>query len=1486
MFAGTRDNVQNQSWSEDQDSGSIHSFYDITANPLDKQASGSKSDKRRRLMLESSVDSSIQVRASLLKSDKRKQLISQGGVNNECMNNLLGCELQAGTSKIGQASYQKSIQGTVHDYSDVGDKIYCCCYCNALFWRNESKKQSSNNKPPVFTHCCREGKICLPPEPDTPEFLDKLLDPSKNSLFRANIRIYNSMFNFTSMGGKVDHSVNNGSGPYVFRISGQVCHLMGSLLPPDGECPKFAQLYIYDTCNEVLNRMRAADPEMTNDTLDPNIVRKLTMMFNEINEVAKYFRNIKSMYQAKALPSLHMSILDQQISDGRQYEQPASEEISGLIVGDIGLFYSERDIVSRLHDGRLQRITKLCPKYMSLQYPILFPYGQDGFSLNLKLRLTVTDSDKKRERISMRSYYAYRIQERTNENGTLLKGGRLFQQFLVDCYATVEEDRLDYVRNNQASLRSEVLKGMYDAVSRGENDARNIGQKVILPSSFTGSPRYMINNYQDAMAICRQYGNPDLFITFTCNVKWPEIIREFEKKSGYKADDRPDIISRIFKIKQDDLIAFIKSGEPFGEVEAAELPNKSLDPQLYEIVTQFMIHGPCGNLNVRSPCMQNGKCSKHFPKAYQTTTLFETGTVPLYRRRPNVDNLFVKNGVNIDNSFVVPYNKMLLLKYKAHINVESCSHSMLIKYLFKYINKGPDRARVVLQDNMNDEIKTYLNCRYLSPPEAVWRLFEYPIHSRHPAVQRLPVHLPFQQNVVFNESQQLESIVRYTMSKDTMLTAWFKANVDYPEARSLTYAEFPSKFVWDNKGLFWKPRKLKGSLGRIASIHPASGELYYLRMLLNLQKGCIDYNSIKTVNGEVKSSYQEACRSMGLLGDDKEWIEALTNSSLTATASELRQLFVTIVMFCDVSNPQLLFDTHWISMCDDIRYNFMNDSENLNISLSDSEMQNSLLFELEKIFNSSSSSLKNYHLPMPDENKMIELHNKLLREELDYDFNTLKQEHAILVTQLNAGQKAVYESVIKVVEESKPGLFFVNGHGGTGKTFLWHVIISKLRSERKIVLAVASSGIASLLLPNGRTAHSRFKIPIVVNDCSVCSVKKGTNLAKLIEKAHLVIWDEAPMNHKHCFESLDKTLRDILPPLNNSELTIPFGGKPFLFGGDFRQILPVVTGGKKEDIINAALNSSYLWSEFKTFPLTENMRLHKENLTDEEKMKISIFAKWILDIGDGVQLGVADQTDSDASWIEIPKELLIHANDDPISQIFLATYPAFNQNHTNYDYLRERAIVTPRNKIVYEINDHIINQLPGDERIYLSSDTVCSTSENHEKLAELYSVEFLNSLELNGLPPHKLQLKIGMPIMLLRNLNQTVGLCNGTRLVVTNMLDRVIEARILTGNKIDHKVYLPRIVLTSTENKWPFILKRRQFPVRPCYAMTINKSQGQSLKQVGVYLPESVFTHGQLYVALSRVTSIDGLKILIQNNNNMPDTHTKNIVYKDVLKKL
>ncbi|XP_062014061.1 uncharacterized protein LOC133730499 [Rosa rugosa] len=937
-------------------------------------------------------------------------------------------------NSIGQAFYQRKRCGETSVYSDIGDMSYVCIDCNALFWLNESKKQVSKNNPPIYTKCCQEGRIKLEASLPTPPFLEHLLDPNNGRHFRENIRAYNSMFAFTSMGAKIDETINDGSGPYIFKISGQVHHLMGSLLPIEGESPKFAQLYIYDTHNEVANRLHAIEG------LNPEIVGDLIKMFDEVNELVRFFRNVRNKYDDHSLRSLNLTILDHEENREKQYEQPTCDEVAGLVVGDIGLYDLDKDIIAETHDGRLERISKIHPKYMSLQYPILFPYGEDGYKTELKMLPPKGNRQYKREKVSMRSFIAYQVQERYNQSDTLLKGGRLFQQFLVDAYATIEESRLHFLRKNQSSLRSDAYKGVCDAVSRGDNDARNLGQKVILPSSHTGSPRYMMKNYQDAMAICRQYGHPDLFITFTCNVKWPEISRALENKHGCKPEDRPDIVSRVFKMKHDDLLSYIKSGKPFGEIEAAtdidsiicaELPDRNTDPSLYKIVSQFMIHGPCGQLNLKAPCMRDGKCSKFFPKSYKANTIFETNVAPIYRRRDDETKFVIKNGVQIDNRFVVPYNRDLLLRYNAHINVESCSQSMLIKYLFKYINKGPDRARVGFKENLNDEIQTYLNCRYISPPEAVWRLFEYPIHSRHPAVELLPVHMPGEQNIIFSESQSLESIISNKSSEDTMLTAWFKANENYHEAKPLTYAEFPSKFVWDHHNKLWTPRKKGYSIGRIANVYPTSGELYYLRLLLNTQRGCSNYTSVRTIDNIVYPSYQDACRAIGLLGDDKEWSEALTNALYTASCSELRHLFVTIILFCDVANPEQLFNAHWQHMCDDIVYKIRSDFTMPNLIIPDSELQNSLLFELEQIFNASSSSLKDHKLPMPNEHKMLELKNKLLREELDYDCLALQKEHSILVPQLNDDQRIIYENVIQTVSDKSYGLFFVYGHGGT-----------------------------------------------------------------------------------------------------------------------------------------------------------------------------------------------------------------------------------------------------------------------------------------------------------------------------------------------------------------------------------------------------------------------------------------------------------------------
>ncbi|XP_058732760.1 uncharacterized protein LOC131604331 [Vicia villosa] len=465
---------------------------------------------------------------------------------------------------------------------------------------------------------------------------------------------------------------------------------------------------------------------------------------------------------------------------------------------------------------------------------------------------------------------------------------------------------------------------------------------------------------------------------------------------------------------------------------------------------------------------------------------------------------------------------------------------------------------------------------------------------------------------------------------------------------------------------------------------------------------------------------------------------------------------------------------------------------------------------------------------------------------------------------------------MEAVSKRKCGVFFLYGYGGTGKTFMWNTLSAALRSNREIVLNVASSGIASLLLLGGRTAHSRFKIPVPCLESSICNIDKKSDLAGLLQITNLIIWDEAPMASKFCFEAIDKSLKDIMGHDKVASKTI-FGGKVVVFGGDFRQILPVVPRGTRSDIVHSTINASYIWDHCKVLTLTKNMRLVSgTNSTNADE--IDRFSKWILQVGDGK---ISEPNDGYAE-ICIPPELLLTDYVNPIEKIVTSTYPNILDNYTNSTFLQSRAILASTIEVVDEINDYLINLLPGDAKEFLSSDSIDRAEANDNDGFEHLTPEFLSCLKCSGLPNHSLKLKVGTCVMLIRNLDQCEGLCNGTRLTVTRLANHVIEAKIISGTHIGNTIYIPRMSLSPSQSPWPFKLIRRQFPIIVSFAMTINKSQGQSLDYVGLYLPKDVFSHGQLYVAMSRVKSKNGLKILIHDKDKKPLSQTTNVVFKEV----
>jgi hypothetical protein len=504
--------------------------------------------------------------------------------------------------------------------------------------------------------------------------------------------------------------------------------------------------------------------------------------------------------------------------------------------------------------------------------------------------------------------------------------------------------------------------------------------------------------------------------------------------------------------------------------------------------------------------------------------------------------------------------------------------------------------------------------------------------------------------------------------------------------------------------------------------------------------------------------------------------------------------------------------------------------------------------------------------PYIDWDRRLHARNPLIAEQQELNSAAVGRTRKEHLRQLNPGQKHAFCVVTDAALHSDNKIFFLHGSGGTGKTFVYQSIINYVRSQSQIVLCVASSGIAALLLPGGQTAHSMFKLPIEnMNSDSFCAIAKNSQRADLLRKTALVVWDEAGPQHRHAAQALDRTCRDIC------DIEQPFGGITVVFGGDYRQTLPVVLHGGRDDVVDACLQRSYIWDKVDVLHLTENMRLQSHGTDDDRD-----FAQWLLDIGRGSSF----EPDIDVGSVDIPKALVTH----DVEKLQNFVYNGIDSKPLpTPTFFLERSILAPRNADVDETNANILTLMDGDCKCFESADEILQEEGGQDKGADNQipiSNDFLRTIGGPSMAPGVLEVKEGCPLILLRNLSPRNGLCNGTRMVVKRASRRVLEVTLIGGDHDGEPAFIPRIRMNSGEaSDIAFKFQRRQFPVRLAFAMSINKAQGQSLKYVGIDLRQEVFAHGQLYVALSRATSRSRLKLLLPEGTYS----TKNVVYKDVL---
>ena len=600
-------------------------------------------------------------------------------------------------------------------------------------------------------------------------------------------------------------------------------------------------------------------------------------------------------------------------------------------------------------------------------------------------------------------------------------------------------------------------------------------------------------------------------------------------------------------------------------------------------------------------------------------------------------------------------------------------------------------------------------------------------------------------------------------------------------------------------------------MGRIYAVSHFNSELFALRRLLSVVKGATSFEDVATVDGVIHDSFQSACLARGMQADDGEIIASMREIiDFVVRVEDIRHHFAMLLVHNAPTDPQALFNLFVDDLCDPV---------------DGADAVDMALLSIDSVMQRVGKSLADaeFGFILPD---TVSLRRSSKRRRLwDHSASVAdaqRQRDAILPLFTDEQSAALNRIMTAIEQDQDSKIFGLMSSAGCGKTVFANGLAAVLRSQGRSVMCVAASALAAMLLSGGCTAHSAFHIPIPVNEHTTCNLAVFERMA--IRAVDLIIYDECSMVHKDVADTVDRSLRDIMK--NNS----PFGGKAILFMGDFKQLLPVVRFGSGQH--NTIQQCSW-WREVNFLRFSKNWRADRN----------PVFSSFLEDVGNGR-----------IDYVDVPEDSRVTT----ITELIEAVYGPQCNNDS------ERQILALTLETCAAVNAMCFDMLPGALTEIPAADTYVDCNNPDD-----FPHDYVESLDMKGAPPWLLRFKIGAKYMCIRNLDPQRGIVNGTMLRLVWIGRYSAQFLILSGKSAGSCELFTKAMFTITPEAsgLPFSILRRQFPVIPAYCLSVHKAQGQTLKKVGLIFESDPFTHGQLYVALSRVAGWECISTHHTSNN-------------------